>query len=125
MVAGTTVLSARLSAVFGVNADALTAICARLAKAVERQAAMDTVRDVHTGRFEFTFGIGLGDPHASKVPHVLYGLNCKGLLRTSRAEWIEMFARACCVGGSVRTFAIRHSERWLGVPGGFVSHSGP
>jgi hypothetical protein len=91
--------SARLSAVFGVDSGALTAICARLAGAVWRQAAMDTLRDEDTGRFEFTFGITPDDPRARGVLGVLYDLNFKGLLRASRAEWVEMFAQACCDAG--------------------------
>lgn len=95
-----TAFSPRLSKVFGLDVEALKAICTWLAAAIMRQAALDTLmEDDKSAPLVLTFGLQPGDPRADTALRVLNDLHGKGLLRSPRTEWISMFASACDQAG--------------------------
>lgn len=95
-----TAFSPRLLEVFGLDAQAVKAICSWLATAVMRQAALDTLlEDDNASPLVLTFGLQPGDPRADTAMGVLKDLHGTGLLRSPRAEWINMFAQACDQAG--------------------------
>ncbi len=84
---------------FGLEVEALRAICAWLTTAVARQAGWDTVRPEPVDSWTLTFDLQPDDPRAESAPQILYDLHGKGLLRSPRREWVRMVAKACETAG--------------------------
>ena len=95
-----TAFSPQLSEVFGLDSQALQAICSWLATAIVRQAALDTLLDdAEAAPLVLTFGLQPHDSRAVTAMRVLNDLHGQGLLRSTRSEWINMFADACNQAG--------------------------